>query len=343
LANKSTHRVLKALVALGLLAIVAFGGWAWQRYHAFADTPITLAGDEHVLSVERGDGFQDILDKIRELGIDEGHDLEWKALAHEMKVILRLQVGEYAIAHGITPRQLLTKLERGQVIQYRFTIVEGWNFRELRAALAREETLEQAGADMDDATLMATLDRPGQHPEGRFLPETYNFTRGMSDLQLLRRAMLAMDKALEDAWARRAESIPLETPEQLLIMASIIEKETGKASEREEISGVFARRLRIGMRLQTDPTVIYGMGSAYDGNIRRRDLTTDTPYNTYTRGGLPPTPIAMPGRAALLAAGNPADGNTLYFVSRGDGSHVFSATLAEHNRAVACYQLNRCR
>jgi len=343
LAKKSTHRVLKALVALSLLAIVAFGGWAWQRYHGFADTPIELAGGEHVLSVERGDGFQDILGKIRGLGVDEGLDLEWKALAHEMKVILRLQVGEYAIAHGITPRELLTKLERGQVIQYRFTIVEGWNFRDLRAALARDETLEKASAGMDDAALMTALERPGQHPEGRFLPETYNFTRGMSDLQLLRRAMLAMDKALEDAWARRAESVPLETPEQLLIMASIIEKETGKASEREEISGVFARRLRIGMRLQTDPTVIYGMGSAYDGNIRRRDLTTDTPYNTYTRGGLPPTPIAMPGRAALLAAGNPADGNTLYFVSRGDGSHVFSATLAEHNRAVACYQLNRCR
>lgn len=343
MAKTSTHRVLKALVALSLLLIVAIGGWAWQRYQGFADTSITLAGGEHILSVERGDGFQDILDKVRVLGIDEGHDLEWKALAHEMKVIQRLQVGEYAIAHGITPRQLLTKLERGRVIQYRFTIVEGWSFRELRAALAKDETLEQATADMDDAALMAALDRPGQHPEGRFLPETYHFARGMSDLQLLQRAVVAMDGALEDAWSRRAQDIPLETPEQLLIMASIIEKETGKASERPEISGVFARRMRIGMRLQTDPTVIYGMGSAYDGNIRRRDLTTDTPYNTYTRGGLPPTPIAMPGRDALLAAGNPADGNTLYFVSRGDGSHVFSATLAEHNRAVACYQLKRCR
>jgi UPF0755 protein len=260
-----------------------------------------------------------------------------------MQVVARLQVGDYTIRHGITPRELLAKLESGKVIQQRFTIVEGWNFRELRAALARDETLEQKARDLDDAALMAALGRDGQHPEGRFLPETYHYTRGQSDLDLLRRAALAMDKAVADAWEARAEGVPIETPEQLLTLASIIEKETGKAAERPEIAGVFARRLRLGMRLQTDPTVIYGMGSAYAGNIRRSDLTTDTPYNTYTRAGLPPTPIAMPGRAALFAAANPAQGNTLYFVSRGDGSHVFSATLAEHNRAVACHQLKRCR
>ena len=343
MARKSSHRVLKALLALILLAAVAVGGWLWQRYQGFADTPIALAGTERTLTVERGDGFRDILGKLRELGVQEGHDLEWQALAHDMQVIARLQVGDYAIRHGITPRELLAKLESGKVIQHRFTLVEGWSWRELRAALARDEGLVQAARDLDDAALMAALERPGLHPEGRFLPETYHYTRGMTDLDLLRRAALAMDKAVADAWAARAEGIPLETPEQLLVMASIIEKETGKASERPEISGVFARRLKLGMRLQTDPTVIYGMGSAYAGNIRRSDLTTDTPYNTYTRGGLPPTPIAMPGRAALFAAANPADGNTLYFVSRGDGSHVFSATLAEHNRAVACYQLKRCR
>jgi len=343
LAKKSSHRVLKALIALTLLVAVAVGGWAWQRYQGFAGTPIALAGTERILTVERGDGFQDILGKLRALGVREGHDLEWQALAHEMHVISRLQVGDYTIRHGITPRELLLKLESGKVIQHRFTIVEGWNFRELRAALAKDEILEQKARDLDDAALMAALERPGLHPEGRFLPETYHFTRGQSDLDVLRRAALAMDKALADVWALRAGDVPLETPDQLLTLASIIEKETGKVSERPEIAGVFARRLKLGMRLQTDPTVIYGMGSTYAGNIRRSDLTTDTPYNTYTRAGLPPTPIAMPGRAALMAAANPAPGDTLYFVSRGDGSHVFSATLAEHNRAVACHQLRRCR
>ncbi|KFL37468.1 hypothetical protein N788_09755 [Arenimonas donghaensis DSM 18148 = HO3-R19] len=330
-------------MALSLLVAVALGGWFWQRYEGFANAPIALAESERILVVESGDGFQDILDKLRELGVEEGHDLEWKALAHEMKVVSRLQVGDYSIRHGITPAELLRKLERGDVIHYRFTLVEGWNLRDLRAALARDERIRQTLADASDAEMMAALGREGVHPEGRFLPETYHFTRGMSDLDLLRRAMLAMDSALADAWDDRLDDLPLETPDQLLTLASIIEKETGKASERPEIAGVFVRRLKLGMRLQTDPTVIYGMGSAYDGNIRRRDLTTDTPYNTYTRGGLPPTPIAMPGRAALAAAANPLPGNTLYFVSRGDGSHVFSATLAEHNRAVACHQLKRCR
>ena len=343
MAKTSSHRVLKALVALTLLVVVALGGWAWQRYHGFADTPIALAGSERILSVESGDGFQDILDKLRVAGIAEGHDLEWKVLAQEMQVVSRLQVGDYAIRHGITPRELLAKLESGLVIQHRFTIVEGWSLRELRAALARDAVLVKQAGDLEDRALMAALERPGQHPEGRFLPETYHYTRGMTDLDLLRRAALAMDKAVADAWQSRAAGIPIQTPEQLLTLASIIEKETGKASERPEIAGVFARRLTLGMRLQTDPTVIYGMGSQYDGNIRRSDLTTDTPYNTYTRAGLPPTPIAMPGREALSAAANPAQGDTLYFVARGDGSHVFSATLSDHNRAVACHQLKRCR
>ncbi|WP_240183504.1 endolytic transglycosylase MltG [Arenimonas caeni] len=341
--KKSSYKLLKALLALFLLATVAVGGWLWQRYEGFADTPLALAGSERILTVERGDGFTDILGKLRELGVDEGHDLEWKLLAQEMGVLSRLQVGDYSIRHGITPSQLLRKLERGDVIHYRFTIVEGWNLRELRAALAADERVVQTLHELDDAALMKALGRDGLHPEGRFLPETYHYTRGMSDVDLLRRAMLAMDKALAEAWEGREDGLPIETPDELLTLASIIEKETGKASERPEIAGVFVRRLRLGMRLQTDPTVIYGMGSAYDGNIRRRDLTTDTPYNTYTRGGLPPTPIAMPGRAALEAAAHPLPGNTLYFVSRGDGSHVFSASLAEHNRAVACHQLKRCR
>ena len=339
----SSRRLLKALFVLSLLAAVALGGWFWVRYQGFADAPIALAGTERILVVESGDGFRDILRKLRGLGVVEGHDLEWKALAHEMQVVTRLQVGEYTIRHGITPRELLAKLESGKVIQQRFTIVEGWNLRELRAALAKDPTLGQTLADTPVDGLMAALGRDDAHPEGRFLPETYHYTRGMSDRDLLARAALAMDKALADAWAMRSPDSPLKSPDELLVLASIVEKETGKASERAEIAGVFTRRLVKGMLLQTDPTVIYGMGSAYDGNIRRKDLETDTPYNTYTRAGLPPTPIALPGRAALVAAARPADGDTLYFVSRGDGSHVFSATLAEHNRAVACHQLKRCR
>ena len=339
----SSRRLLKALFVLSLLAAVAVGGWFWVRYQGFADAPIALAGTERILVVESGDGFRDILRKLRGLGVVEGHDLEWKALAHEMQVVTRLQVGEYTIRHGITPRELLAKLESGKVIQQRFTIVEGWNLRELRAALAKDPTLGQTLADTPDDGLMAALGRDDAHPEGRFLPETYHYTRGMSDRDLLARAALAMDKALADAWAMRSPDSPLKSPDELLVLASIVEKETGKPSERAEIAGVFTRRLVKGMLLQTDPTVIYGMGSAYDGNIRRKDLETDTPYNTYTRAGLPPTPIALPGRAALVAAARPAHGDTLYFVSRGDGSHVFSATLAEHNRAVACHQLKRCR
>ena len=207
--------------------------------------------------------------------------------------------------------------------------------------LAAADPLEHETGDMDDAALMAALGHPGQHPEGRFLPETYAYQRGDSDLDILRRAHVAMAQALDEAWQARADDVPLATPDEALVLASIVEKETGQAHERPQIAGVFARRLRKGMLLQTDPTVIYGLGSGYDGNIRKRDLTTDTPYNTYTRVGLPPTPIAMPGRAALQAAVNPAPGDALFFVSRNDGSHVFSATYAEHNAAVDCYQRRR--
>jgi UPF0755 protein len=188
---------------------------------------------------------------------------------------------------------------------------------------------------------MARLGAGGMHPEGRFLPETYHYTRGLTDLDVLRRTYTAMQTALEAAWRKRAADVPLKTPYEALILASIVEKETGVAAERPQIAGVFARRLRLGMLLQTDPTVIYGLGSAFDGNLTRRHLETPTPYNTYTTAGLPPTPIALPGRDALEAAVNPAPGEALYFVAKGDGSHHFSATLAEHNRAVARYQLGR--
>ena len=330
------------LLCLLLLAVAAAAGWGWMHYQRFADAPAASAGTADSVRIERGDGFATVLARLREAGIDAGHDLEWRLLARQMDAAGRLKVGEYALAPELTPRELLQRMRDGRVRQYRVTLVEGWNFRQLRAALAAAQPLRHETGDMDDAALMAALGHPGQHPEGRFLPETYLYQRGDSDLDILRRAHAAMEQALAQAWESRAPDVPLKSAEEALVLASIVEKETGQAQERPQIAGVFSRRLQKGMLLQTDPTVIYGMGSAYAGNIRKRDLTTDTPYNTYTRPGLPPTPIAMPGRAALQAAVDPAPGDALYFVSRNDGSHVFSATYAEHNAAVDCYQRRRC-
>ncbi|QDH71838.1 endolytic transglycosylase MltG [Lysobacter alkalisoli] len=322
-----------------LIAAAAAGWWGWQRYQAFADTPVDgLQPGAHLL-VERGDSLPVVMRKLRELGVREGHEIEWRMLARELGAGGRLQVGEYALAEGMSPREILIAMRDGRVVRYAFTILPGRNMRELRAALARAEPLLHQSADLDDAALMETLGHPGQHPEGRFLPETYHYTRGDSDLDILRRAHSSMQRALDAAWSNRDPGTLLKSPDEMLIMASIVEKETGIAEERPQIAGVFERRLRIGMRLQTDPTVIYGLGATFDGNIRRRDLVTDTPYNTYTRDGLPPTPIAMPGVEALQAVARPADGDALYFVAVGDGSgrHVFSRTLAEHNAAVAQY------
>jgi UPF0755 protein len=323
------------LLVAGLSAVVL--GIAYQN---FADEPLALDAPASVI-IERGDGFRAVLGRLRAAGVDEGHELMWRALAWDMEVKRRLQAGEYMLEPGITPREFLRKLARGEVVQHRFTIIEGWNFRELRQAMARNEVLQQTVPGLSDDEVMRLLGAEGQHPEGRFLPETYQFTRGMADIDLLRRAHRAMQQALDEAWARRSDDVPLDSPEEALILASIIEKETGLASERREVAGVFARRLRIGMRLQTDPTVIYGVGEDFGGRLTRAHLTTDTPWNTYTRHGLPPTPIAMPGRAALLAAVDPAPGDTLYFVSRRDGSHQFSRTLEEHNAAVRRFILNR--
>nr|MBP7545486.1 endolytic transglycosylase MltG [Acidovorax sp.] len=250
----------------------------------------------------------------------------------------QIKAGNYEIEPGTTPVSLLRKLARGEESLRALTLVEGWNWRQVRAALAREEGLRHELNALDDAALMQQLGRPGVAPEGRFFPDTYTYAKGSSDVALLRRAMHAMDRRLAAAWAVRAPDLPLKTPDEALILASIVEKETGLASDRAQIAGVFANRLRIGMLLQTDPTVIYGLGAQFDGNLRRRHLQTDHPWNTYTRVGLPPTPIAMPGKAALLAAVQPQATRALYFVARGDGSSHFSATLEEHNRAVNRYQ-----
>jgi UPF0755 protein len=249
----------------------------------------------------------------------------------------QIRAGSYEISAGTSPRRLLSMLVRGEEALKSVTLPEGWNFMQVMAVLKTAEQLRPEAQSLTPEAIMAQIGKPGVHPEGRFFPDTYTYAKGSSDLAVLQRAAQAMDKRLNDAWALRQPDSPLKTPDEALILASIIEKETGKPSDRTTISGVFTNRLRIRMLLQTDPTVIYGMGAQFDGNLRRSDLRTDTPYNTYTRGGLPPTPIAMPGRAALLAAVQPAQTDAFYFVSRGDGSSQFSATLDEHNRAVNKY------
>ena len=336
---KALKRIVLVLFLLSALVAGAAAWWAWTSYQGFANAPLAgvEAGDN--LVVERGDTLRSVVARLREQGIDAGRDLEWRLLARQLGTGGRIQVGEYALEPGITAGELLRHMRDGKVVRHHFTIVEGWNIRELRAALGRATPLVQTLHEVDDAALMAMLGREGVHPEGRFLPETYAYDRGDTDVDLLERAADDLDRALAAAWEARADDLPIDTPEQALVLASIVEKETGIAEERPLIAGVFTRRLRIGMRLQTDPTVIYGMGSAYAGNIRRSDLQADTPYNTYTRDGLPPTPIAMAGADALRAATQPEEGDALYFVAVGDGSgrHVFSPSLEAHNAAVRQY------
>lgn len=250
----------------------------------------------------------------------------------------QIRAGSYEIERGTTPRSLLRKLVRGEESLRTLTLVEGWTFRQLRAAMATAPQLRQDTAGLTDEAIMDQLGRRGQAPEGRFFPDTYSYAKGSSDLKLLALALRTMDRHLQAAWEHRAPDSPLATPEQALILASIIEKETGTEADRAMIAGVFNNRLRVGMMLQTDPTVIYGLGAKFDGNLRKKDLQTDTPWNTYTRAGLPPTPISMPGRQSLQAAVMPAQTKALYFVARGDGSSAFSATLDDHNRAVNQFQ-----
>ncbi|NMM09813.1 MAG: endolytic transglycosylase MltG [Polaromonas sp.] len=251
----------------------------------------------------------------------------------------QIKAGSYELVSGTTPRKLLRMLVRGEETLKSVTLVEGWTFSQVRVALQKAEQLAPDTLGLSPEIIMQELNKPGVYPEGRFFPDTYTYAKGSSDLTVLKRAARAMDQRLGVAWAMRSPATPLKTPEEALILASIVEKETGKPADRPQIGGVFSNRLRIGMPLQTDPTVIYGLGAQFDGLLRKRDLLSDTPYNTYTRIGLPPTPIAMPGKAALLAAVQPAPTKALYFVARNDGSgsSQFSASLDEHNRAVNKY------
>jgi UPF0755 protein len=321
-------------IFLGLLFLAAGAGaaaWWWL------DRPLYAGAQPLDLSIESGTTPRAVAQAVADSGaaVDASALYWWFRLSGEAR---QIKAGSYEIDAGTSPRELLRKLIRGEESLRALTLVEGWNFRQLREALAKGESLKPDTRALTPDAIMAALGRPGVHPEGRFFPDTYTYAKGSSDLAVLKRAMRAMDKKLEAAWAQRLPDVPLKTPDDALILASIVEKETGRASDRPMIAGVFTNRLRTGMLLQTDPTVIYGLGESFDGNLRKRDLQTDTPWNTYTRGGLPPTPIAMPGKAALLAAVQPAPTKALYFVARGDGSSQFSASLEEHNRAVNKFQ-----
>lgn len=330
---------LSLSIALAVLVAGAALYGIHADYRRFLDTPLGVPTDGLVLEVKPGMGIGAIARELRRQPGLLRSTFYLEAYARFNGLAPRLKVGEYALAPGMTPRDLLERIATGQVIQYPLTVVEGWTFQQLRQALAAHPKIAQTLREASDAEIMARLDRPGRHPEGWFFPETYHFPAGFTDEAFLRRALTAMEQRLARAWSQRAADLPLDDPYQALILASIVEKETGLTAERPAIAGVFARRLREGMLLQTDPTVIYGLGAAFDGDLRRRDLVTDTPYNTYTRRGLPPTPIALPGAGALEAAVHPAAGDALYFVADGQGGHVFSRTLDEHNRAVRRYQL----
>ncbi|MHA7602315.1 endolytic transglycosylase MltG [Alicycliphilus sp. T452] len=325
------------LVLVLLVALAMAAGAAWWLQAPMPVRAGVGAGQPLELEIEPGTTPRGVARAVVQAGFDTDARLLflWFRLSGKDRGI---KAGNYEVAQGTSPHALLQKLVRGEEALRAVTLVEGWNFRQLRQALARAEQLRPDTEGLSDADIMARLDRAGVPAEGRFFPDTYTYAKGSSDLAVLRRALHAMDRRLEAAWALRAPDTPLRSPEQALILASIVEKETGRPEDRAQIAGVFSNRLRAGMLLQTDPTVIYGLGERFDGNLRKRDLQADTPYNTYTRAGLPPTPIAMPGRAALLAAVQPADTRALYFVARGDGTSHFSATLDEHNRAVNRYQ-----
>jgi len=322
-----------AMTILALLLVAAVAGWlTWQSYDRFVNEPLDVPAGGAVILVEPGTHGMAVVDHLAARGLTRS-SWQWRLLMRLEPALLK--AGEYRLTPDITPRALLRLLDSGRVIRYRFTIVEGWTFAQLAERLRADPVLVHE-LDLDDPYGWdpGTQFEGMAHAEGWFLPETYQFTRGDSDLDLLQRAHTALRKALDEAWSGRDTGLPLASPYELLILASIIEKETAIEDERGRIAGVFVRRLQKGMRLQTDPTVIYGIGDAFDGDIRRRDLRTDTPYNTYTRHGLPPTPIAMPGRASLQAAAHPEEGEELYFVADGSGGHTFSRTLAEHQAAV---------
>ncbi len=329
-------RFLKRLFLLVLFLSTGFAAWlAW-----FAWSPLPVRGERLEFSIPQGVGLRQTAQLIADAG---GGFAPWKfvLLGRLLGRAGDIKAGSYDVAAGITAFDLLRKLARGDVTLAEIVFVEGRTFAQMRAALDANPNVRHDTAGLGDAEILKRIGAAEGHPEGLFWPDTYRFSKNTSDLEVLRHAYRLMHARFESEWQRRDPSLPYRTPYEALIMASIVEKETGSPADRSGVAAVFVNRLRRGMPLQTDPTVIYGMGSRFDGNLRKADLQADTPYNTYTRGGLPPTPIAMPGLASIQAALHPLDSDVLYFVARGDGTSQFSRTLEEHNRAVARYQLHR--
>jgi UPF0755 protein len=326
--------LLKTLLGIVLLAAAAAAGYgAW-----YVGSPVRIAKYPVEVEIPRGASFRTAIEQLEKSGIAiRRYEFELLARAHGK--VREIKAGSYEILQPVTPRELLQKLTRGDVTQAEVRLLEGWTFAQFRAALDASPHLRHETTGMSDADILARLNVTEMRPEGLFFPDTYLFGKGASDLAVLQRSHGAMARHLKEEWEARDATVPYRSPYEALIMASIIEKETGQAGERDMIGGVLVNRLRIGMRLQVDPTIIYGLGAAFDGNLKRSHLLEDGPYNTYTRAGLPPTPIAMPGLASLRAAVRPGKTDAMYYVSRNDGSSHFSRTLEEHNRAVARYQL----
>jgi UPF0755 protein len=326
-------KMIKKLLLVCMLALAGGMGWlAW-----YAARPLPLAQLPQQFSVTPGTSLTGLAALLAKAGIVD-HPLAFRILGRLMGKSATIKAGVYTLETRITPAELLRKMERGEVTQAAIRFIEGWNIREVRAALLASPDLRHDSEAMSDADLLLAIGARESKPEGLFFPDTYFFSPGSSDLDIMRRAYHNEQEKLHKAWETRAAGLPYQSPYEALILASIVEKETGLPQERPLIAAVFLNRLKLGMRLQTDPTVIYGLGEHFDGNLRKPDLERDTLYNTYTRKGLPPTPIAMPGESSIHAALNPAQCTALYFVSKGNGSHVFSDTLAQHNQAVNRYQ-----
>ncbi|MBE8592377.1 endolytic transglycosylase MltG [Pseudomonas sp. MAFF 301449] len=332
-------RKLVVLLLIALFSAALLLGFSAWKYDAALKQPLNLT-QEQLLDVPAGATPTGTFNRLEADGVLDG--AFWLRLYWRFNLDGQpLHSGEYRMTPGMTAEGLIGLWQRGEVVQYSLTLVEGWNFRQVRSALAKHEKIVQSLSGLSDSEVMDKLGHPGVFPEGRFFPDTYRFVRGMTDVEFLKKAYNRLDDVLAQEWSKRAADAPYTDPYQALIMASLVEKETGVPQERGQIAGVFVRRLKIGMLLQTDPTVIYGLGERYNGKLTRAHLKEANPYNTYMIAGLPPTPIAMVGREAIHAALNPVPGSSLYFVARGDGSHIFSDDLGAHNAAVREFQLKR--
>ena len=323
------RRIFNLIIFLVLLATAGFGYYVTR--------PLSLPTTPFVFDLKQGHSLKGTAREFQQAGLLE-QDWPFVWLVRLFGKSTQLKAGNYVLEHPVSPLELLQIISKGEVSQRQVSVIEGWTFKQLREALNANPDIAHATANLTDTEILQRIGAKENHPEGLFFPDTYYFATGSSDLVIFKRAYQTMQKHLQQVWLARAPDLPLQTPYQALILASIVEKETGVPNDRSMIAGVFVNRLRKGMLLQTDPTVIYGMGNKFDGNLRKRDLLKDTAYNTYTRRGLTPTPIALPGVAALQAAMHPAQTDALYFVSRGDGNSQFSSTLTAHNRAVDQYQ-----